>query len=145
MHHMNIRISKLLLAIHKTKMENTVWFPYYCVNIKTFQNNLNVQINNLFTFRAFLSILAPIFSCLQLLLESGQWTWDSGVEYAILQWLVNGVYMLDCRSTHSAHLYQGCARLAWAAPSCYTANAYRQMTDKLMFKSVISTVRWIRK
>ena len=27
----------------------------------------------------------------------------------------------------------------------YTANAYRQMTDKLMFKSVISTVRWIRK
>ena len=112
MHHMNIRISKLLLAIHKTKMENTVWFPYYCVNIKTFRNNLNVQINNLFTFRAFLSILAPIFSCLQLLLESGQWTWHSGVEYAILQWLVNGVYMLDCRSTHSAHLYQGCARLA---------------------------------
>ena len=27
----------------------------------------------------------------------------------------------------------------------YTANAYRQTTDKLMFKSVISTVRWIRK
>ena len=27
----------------------------------------------------------------------------------------------------------------------YTANAYRQRTDKLMFKSVISTVRWIRK
>ena len=26
-----------------------------------------------------------------------------------------------------------------------TANAYRQTTDKLMFKSVISTVRWIRK
>ena len=27
----------------------------------------------------------------------------------------------------------------------YTANGYRQTTDKLMFKSVISTVRWIRK
>ena len=27
----------------------------------------------------------------------------------------------------------------------YTANVYRQTTDKLMFKSVISTVRWIRK
>ena len=27
----------------------------------------------------------------------------------------------------------------------YTANAYRRTTDKLMFKSVISTVRWIRK
>ena len=27
----------------------------------------------------------------------------------------------------------------------YTANAYRQTTDKLTFKSVISTVRWIRK
>ena len=27
----------------------------------------------------------------------------------------------------------------------YTANAYRQMTDKLIFKSVICTVRWIRK
>ena len=26
-----------------------------------------------------------------------------------------------------------------------TANVYRQTTDKLMFKSVISTVRWIRK
>ena len=26
-----------------------------------------------------------------------------------------------------------------------TANVYRQMTDKLMFISVISTVRWIRK
>ena len=32
-------------------------------------------------------------------------------------------------------------------PSWYycTANAYRQTTDKLMFKSVISTVRWIIK
>ena len=27
----------------------------------------------------------------------------------------------------------------------YTANVHRQTTDKLMFKSVISTVRWIRK
>ena len=27
----------------------------------------------------------------------------------------------------------------------YTANVYRQTTDKLMFKGVISTVRWIRK
>ena len=27
----------------------------------------------------------------------------------------------------------------------YTANVYRQMTDKLMFNSVISTVRWIKK
>ena len=27
----------------------------------------------------------------------------------------------------------------------YTANAYRQTTDKLMFRSVISTVRWIKK
>ena len=27
----------------------------------------------------------------------------------------------------------------------YTENDYRQTTDKLMFKSVISTVRWIRK
>ena len=27
----------------------------------------------------------------------------------------------------------------------YTANVYRQRTDKLMLKSVISTVRWIRK
>ena len=27
----------------------------------------------------------------------------------------------------------------------YTANVYRQTTDKLMFKSVISTIRWIRK
>ena len=26
----------------------------------------------------------------------------------------------------------------------YTANVYRQRTDKLMFKSVISTLRWIR-
>ena len=26
-----------------------------------------------------------------------------------------------------------------------TANVYRQTTDKLMFKSVISTVRWNRK
>ena len=27
----------------------------------------------------------------------------------------------------------------------HTANVYRQTTDKLMFISVISTVRWIRK
>ena len=27
----------------------------------------------------------------------------------------------------------------------HTANVYRQTTDKLMFKSVISTVRWMRK
>ena len=27
----------------------------------------------------------------------------------------------------------------------HTANAYRQTTDKLMFESVISTVRWVRK
>ena len=27
----------------------------------------------------------------------------------------------------------------------YTANVYRQTTDKLMFKNVISAVRWIRK
>ena len=27
----------------------------------------------------------------------------------------------------------------------YTANVYRQTTDKLMFKSVISTQRWVKK
>ena len=27
----------------------------------------------------------------------------------------------------------------------YTANVYRQTTDELMFKSVISTQRWIKK
>jgi hypothetical protein len=33
MHLMNLGIGKLLLVIHKTKKENTFWFPYYRVNI----------------------------------------------------------------------------------------------------------------
>ena len=39
----------------------------------------------------------------------------------------------------------GWAKLSVQDVSAYTANVYWQTTDKLMFKSVISTFRWIRK
>ena len=69
-----------------------------------------------------------------------------------------GVYAVPCKSQNSTVLGQGgpsstqYSNPSWAwcwrhpfGTNIYTANVYRQTTDKLMFITVISTVRWIRK
>ena len=60
------------------------------------------------------------------------------------------VLLLPCSSIHQKMSEK---RMAWIHFNIcklhiyftYTANVYRHTTDKLMFISVISTVRWIRK
>ena len=61
----------------------------------------------------------------------------------IVKWILKGEISIDA---NFGPTYQVKIRYLFTIQYLLcTANAYRQMTDKLMFKSVISTVRRIRK
>ena len=84
--------------------------------------------------------------------SSKKWPWKTCSLYnsktSTTRYITFKIFSASC--THSSKIcgtgksLSGALIFASTNPQ-YTANVYRQTTDKLMFKSVISTVRWIRK
>ena len=90
-----------------------------------------------------------VIDCLQLLLETAQWTCTDQLSRVcdpmtmISEWRVSTI---DSRSTHSAQLYCACARLACAGPSCYyrssvqTLDAEKELWDMISKQSTNQSV-----
>ena len=116
-----------------------------CRNVLSFWHVLLVSIHILFTHCFFGKFCRTIYKrCKIMQFKSVAKTL---VCKKTIQTLVKAIFISKV-IIHKSHAEQFWWNSNWGLGWIwvgYTANVYRQTTDKLMFKSVISTVRWIRK